>query len=321
MFRIWTERAVVEPMRSLLARRADIIGSGADFPDDPTRNIGNADGVIASARVQYNGLLFDRAPQLRVISRTGIGIDNIDVPEATRRGIAVCSTPDGPTVSTAEHTITLMLSVAKQVKRMERALRERATRDFFSYHQGLEMSGLTLGLVGLGRIGRRVAHIAGALGMRVTAFDPFVGEEEMRLLNIRKATSIEDALRDADIVSIHLPLTPDTRHLMNADRFAMMKDGAIFLNAARGGLVDEGALIAALDSGHLAGAGLDVFDPEPPPPDHPLLNRDNVTATPHIAGVTVASKKRMWEMAIDNAIAVLEGRQPGYIVNPEVLKP
>ncbi|MBM3263237.1 MAG: hydroxyacid dehydrogenase [candidate division Zixibacteria bacterium] len=319
MFRLWTERAIPAPMRELLEQYAKHVGTGADFPDDPARTAGEAQGVIASARVQYNGVFFDRTPHLRVVSRTGVGIDNIDVSEATRRGIAVCSTPDGPTISTAEHTITLMLCVAKQVKSIERALRERSVKDFFTHYQGMELAGQTLGLIGLGRIGRRVARIASAIGMEVTAYDPYVSVEEMGQMEVQKTDSIEDVLAAGDVVSIHLPLTSETRHLMNAERFARMKQGSIFVNAARGGLVDETALVAALDAGKLAGAGLDVFDPEPPPQDHPLLHRDNVVATPHIAGVTVTSRKRMWEMAIENAIAVLEGRTPGHIVNPEVL--
>lgn len=319
MIKIWTERAVPPMIVADLLRVAEHIGAGTDHPEDRLRGIEQAQGIIASATISYDAALFEKVPHLKVISRTGIGIDNIVVADATERGIAVCSTPDGPTVSTAEHTITLLLCVAKQVKRIETALKDRRTNDFITYHQGMEVDGRTLGLIGLGRIGKRVASIAQALGMKVIAYDPFVDDNQMGQLGLVPVASIEAALAEADIVSLHLPLTPDTRHLMNAERFALMKQGALFINAARGGLVDEKALAAALDSVHIAGAGIDVFSIEPPPVGHPLLDRENVIATPHIAGITRASRERMWRMAIDNAIKVINGQRPSSIVNPEVL--
>lgn len=319
MIKIWTERAVPPMVLPELLRLAEHIGAGTDHPEDRLRGVERAQAIIASATIAYDAAFLEKVPNLKVISRTGIGIDNIVVADATARGIAVCSTPDGPSVSTAEHTITLMLCVAKQIKRMEKALLERTTNDFVSYHQGMELDGRILGLIGLGRIGKRVATIAQALGMTVVAYDPFIDTNQLVALGLTAVDSIEAVLTTADVVSLHLPLSPETRHLMNADRFALMRPGALFVNAARGGLVDEQALISALDSGRLAGAGLDVFSPEPPPVGHPLLGRENVVATPHIAGITLASKERMWRMAIDNAIKVVTGERPSSIVNPEVL--
>lgn len=320
MFRIWVERAIPPSVVPLFEASAEVLGPSIATPDDPLSALPGAQAIIAGARIRYDGAFMDRVPTLRVISRTGIGVDNVVIPDATARGIAVCNTPDAPTVSTAEHTVTLMLSVAKQVKRMERALRTQQNTDFFSMYEGLEVHGLQLGLVGIGRIGGRVAVIAQTLGMRVTAYDPYVGPDRAAALGITPAASLDEVLQTSDVVSLHVPLTPDTRKMMNTGRFARMKPGAIFINAARGGLVDEAALLDALERGHLRGAGLDVFDPEPPAPDNPLLHRDDVTATPHVAGVTTAGKERMWRLALDNALKILCGERPDGILNPEVLE-
>lgn len=321
MYRIWAERTMPLSARPMIEGVAELLGPATATPDAPLIALPGAEAVIAGAAIRYDGAFMDQVPTLRVISRTGIGIDNIAIPDATARGVAVCNTPDGPTISTAEHTVTLMLSVAKRVKSSEHMLRARTTRDFVTAYQGMEVYGLRLGLVGLGRIGSRVAAIAAALGMSVAAYDPFIAPDRAQALGIDLAASLEDLLKTSDIVSLHAPLTPGTRRLMNAERFALMKRGALFINAARGGLVDEAALLDALERGHLQGAGLDVFDPEPPPQDHPLLSREDVVATPHIAGVTIAGRERMWRMALTNALQILRGEQPEHIINPEVLNP
>jgi D-3-phosphoglycerate dehydrogenase len=190
--------------------------------------------------------------------------------------------------------------------------------NFHSEYNGLELYERRLGLIGMGRIGSRVAKIALALGMSVVGFDPFISAERANELGVELAPTLEAALHTADIVSLHLPLTPETRGLINAERLAQMKPGAILINAARGGLVDEAALFDALESGHLWGAGLDVFDPEPPSADHPLLARDDVIATPHIASGTGVGQDRLWHTAITQALQVLRGERPPHLVNPEV---
>ena len=320
MFRVWTERSIPAAIQPMF-EGVTPLGPGSATPEDPLSALVDAQGVIAGGTTRYDAAFMDRAPGLKVIARTGIGIDNVDVPEATSRGVAVCNTPDGPTISTAEHTITLMMNVAKQVKRYDRALRESEDRDLVSVYQGSELNGLHLGLVGLGRIGSRVATIARALGMSVTAYDPFVDTDRIKALGVEPAISFEAILEKSDVISLHIPLIDDTRRLMNADRFGLMKKGAIFLNIARGGLVDEKALLSSLESGHLGGAGIDVFDPEPPPPDHPLLHRDDVIATPHIGGITIAGRVRMWKMAVTEVLRVLRGERPVHVANPEVLPP
>jgi D-3-phosphoglycerate dehydrogenase len=318
LFGLWFERALPVAFEPFLDGSARSIGSASATPENALSALSEAEGIIASAKIRYDGSLMDRAPRLRVISRTGIGYDNVVVPEATARGIAVCNAPDGPTVSTAEHAITLLLAVAKRIKRAERSLHSGEKIDFFNVHDGVELNGLNLGLVGLGRIGRRVAHVASALGMRVAAYDPYLSEKSAGNEGIRLVSSLDALLESADVVSIHVPLTNETRSLINAARIRQMKRGAILINTARGGIVDEQALLGALESGHLSGAGLDVFETEPPRPDHPLLCRHDVLCTPHIAGVTVASKERLWRTAIAQAIQVLKGERPTHLVNPEV---
>ena len=319
MIRLWTERSISDVIEPDLVSKMDLIGSGTDTPENPLQVVSGAQAIIAGASIDYNGQFMDKVPDLKVISRTGIGIDNITISDATDRGIAICNTPDGPTISTAEMAITLMLNTAKKVKAYHNAMCSQPQQDFISAYQGLEVNGLMLGLIGLGRIGSRVAGIAKALGMKVYAYDPFITDEHAQNLGIERASSLEWVLSRADVISLHLPLTTDTYQLMNTDRFNLMKRGAILINAARGGLVDESALIQALDTEHLMGAGLDVFDPEPPEVGNPLLQRENVITTPHLAGVTGAGKERMWRMAIENIMAVMHGIKPENIINPEVL--
>jgi D-3-phosphoglycerate dehydrogenase len=254
---------------------------------------------------------------LRVISRTGIGLDNITIPEASRRGIAICHTPSGPTISTAEHAIALLLATAKALPQTTRAMRERRG-DLFNEYRGVELDGLCMGIVGLGQIGSRVARFAQAIGMRVIAFDPLVEPALATELGVTLVPTLDDLLAASDAVSLHAPLTPETTNMIDARRIAGMRKGAILINTARGGLVDETALADALEAGHLRGAGLDVFDPEPPSPDNPLLQRDDVIATPHIAGATEAGRDRLWRLAIAQALQVLANERPDGLANPEV---
>lgn len=318
MYRIWFERALPTAYAHLLNGVAEALGPASATADTPLVALQDAQAVIAAARIQYDGALMDQAPELRVIARMGIGVDNVDLAAATARKIAVCNVPDGPTTSTAEHTVMLILATVKQLPRMNQAWGSGRKIDFFNTYDGFEVYGLCLGLIGLGRIGAYVARVARALGMRVVGYDPFVSAENATELGVEVAPTLEAVLGVADIVSLHLPLTPATRHLVNAERLAQMKPGAYLINTARGGLVDEAALLDALERGHLRGAGLDVLDSEPPEPKNPLLSRDDVIVTPHIAGVTTASRERLWQMAIVQALQVLRGERPPHLLNPEI---
>jgi phosphoglycerate dehydrogenase-like enzyme len=283
--------------------------------DDPDAGLAGAVAVLAGQR-RYDAAFMDLAPELLVIARTGIGYDTVDVAEATRRGIAVCNAPEAPTISTAEHAAALILAVTKRLPQAATALREGSGGGYFAAHSGIELDGKVLGLVGFGRIGRRLATIARGLGMSVVVCDPFLDASAIPA-GVTRVDSLAELLATADVVSVHVPLTDASRGLFGAAEFASMKPGAVFVNTARGGLVDQDALLAALESGHLFGAGLDVTSPEPLPPDHPLLRREDVVVTPHVASATREGKERMFRVAFDQAMAVLEGRRPEFLVNPE----
>ena len=308
---VWFERTVLADLRPDVERRAVVLGPSTT--EDPLAGIDRATGAVVGVR-RIDAATMDSAPSLLVVARTGIGVDSVDVAEATRRGIAVCNAPDGPTISTAEHAVALMLAVCKRVEQSQVRLRSGET-GLYARHEGMELADRTLGLVGYGRIARRVGGAARGLGMQVEIFDPYLDEAPA---DVAVADSLDGLLSEADVVSVHLPLTDDTARLFDARRFARMRPGAVFVNTARGGLVDHSALEAALDRGHLFGAGLDVTDPEPLPPDHPLLHRDDVVVTPHVASATAAGKRRLFMSAFEQTIQALDGERPPHIVNPEV---
>jgi D-3-phosphoglycerate dehydrogenase len=230
----------------------------------------------------------DAANRLRVIGRAGVGVDNIDVAAATARGLVVMNAPDGNTMTTAEHTLALLMSLARRIPQAAESLKSgRWERKSFI---GVELQGKTLGIIGLGRIGRVVASRARSLGMNIIAYDPFIQPEHARDLEVETA-SLDDVFSRADFLTIHTPLTADTRGLVGRDAFARMKRGVRIINCARGGLIDEGALLEAIKEGKVTGAALDVFEEEPPPPDHPLIMRDEVIATPHLGASTAEAQE------------------------------
>ena len=321
MHRIWSERPIPSRLLPLLGDDVKVSGAARDTPDDPFEKLPGSHAVIAAAWIRYDASFMDRVPTLRVISRSGIGYDNIDVEVATARGVAVCNAPEAPSLATAEHTIAMMFAVTKHLKWADRALARGEVVDFFTLNRAVDITGRKLGLVGLGRIGGLVAGMASGLGMRVCAYDPYISAKRAEELGIERAPSLDDLLSSADVVSLHLPLTAKTRHLMNAARLKQMKPQSYLVNCGRGPLVDEAALLEALESGHLSGAALDVFEREPPPADHPLLQRDDVIATPHIASATAEGKDRLWQTAIVQAVQVLRGERPDHLVNPDVWHP
>ncbi len=311
MARIWFERVPPPGALVRLAGVADVIEHGPGFA-----GIEAADAVIAGSLV-YDADVIASAVRAMVISRTGIGVDRVDLDAATRAGIVVCNTPDAPTVSTAEHTWALILAVAKRLDRI-RARAAAAEPRLYATNDAVELAGKTLGVVGFGRVGRRVADVGRAFGMEVVAYDPFVPDEVFAAARVGRMSDLGGLLGVADVVTLHLPHTPETRRLVDRGFLAAMRDGAILVNAARGELVDHDALCDALEAGRLLGVGLDVTVPEPLPGDHPLLHRDDVVVTPHVATATDRGRLRLVEAAVANALAVLGGRRPDSIVNPEV---
>ena len=319
---VWTVRPLRPEATALLDGLATIFTSVASTRGDwPSEAAGvGANVIIVSGATFVTGAEMDRiGPHLRVIARPGIGVDRIDLDAATRRGIMVINTPDGPTESTAEHAIALMLNLCKRVTFTDNILRSgHPFPELRELPPGFEVYGAVLGLVGLGRIGSRVATIAQALGMKVLAFDPYTTPERAIALGVELVPSLEELLPRAQVVSLHCPATPETYHLVNARTLGLMPRGSYLVNCARGALVDETALLDALRSGHLAGAALDVFDPEPPMTNHPLFMLPNTICTPHIASYTSAGFLRMEVMVCQQIARILRGEQPANLVNERV---
>jgi D-3-phosphoglycerate dehydrogenase len=297
---LFFDHPLPDAYRDLIEGRAIAVG-----PDDA--ELGTAHAVLAGAKRAWNADAFALGPTMKVISRIGIGYDNVDVAAATEAGVIVCNAPDAPSVSTAEHTLMLMLAVVKnlpaQIDRAREGLPGALTGT------ALELDGTVLGLVGYGRIARRVGLAARAMGMSVLAYDPYLTEAEgCELVDLQRVFT------ESDVISLHAPAVADTRHMINTSSLAMMKPGVYLINCARGGLVDQEALLAALDSGQVAGAGLDVTDPEPLPVGHPLLHHPRVIVTPHVASATVEGRRRLYAHAIENALNVLAGRPASIVV-------
>lgn len=283
------------------------------------REIKGVEGVIVRT-APFTREIIEAADRLKVIARHGVGVDNIDVRAATERGILVINTPEANAVSVAEHTITAIGALAKRMLPMDRATR-RGDWEVRNEYQAVDLDGKVLGLVGIGRIGTMVARkAAAAFNMRVIGYDPYVQPEVAASNGITLYTDLDRVFREADVVSLHTPLTPETRGLVNEARLALMKNSAFLINFSRGGVVDEEALYKALKKGLIAGAALDVFEEEPPPPNHPLFELDNVLLSPHSAALTRECVVRMATGAARGVVEVLSGKRPQFVVNPEVLQ-
>jgi D-3-phosphoglycerate dehydrogenase len=278
--------------------------------------------VSAEAAITRNAGLnraaMEAAADLRVLGNHGIGVDPVDVAYATEIGLPIIFTPYGNVQSVAEHTVSQMMAIAKRTREADRAVRGgdydyRYTRDF------CELTDKTVAVIGFGRTGRRTAEIAkNAFSMRIIAYDPYVDRSEMTRLKMEKWDDLDPVLETADVVSLHLQLTPETRGIMSRERLFKMKKGAMLVNTARGALVDADALVEALDSGHLRGAAMDVFEKEPLPLEHPYIKAEKLVLSPHIAGATEECLERTAVQTAEQVIAVLEGKKPPHLVNPEV---
>ncbi len=298
---IHVDRPVVDDDLVYVDGRAQLVGPGDD-------TLAGVAAAVIGIGHRWDARRFASFPDLRVVSRMGIGYDNVDVNAANAAGVVVCNSPDAPTVSTAEHTMALMLAITKQIPvQRDRSIRGQGGP---AVATALELDGATLGLVGLGRIARRVAKAGLALGMTVIASDPALAESPVEGVRM---VEFGELLRLADVVSLHAPAVAATRHMIDGSALVSMKSGAYLVNCARGWLVDQDAVVDALDSGQLAGVALDVSEPEPLPIGHALLGRDDVIVTPHVASSTGAGRRRLFEHAVDNAIAVLLG-MPATIV-------
>lgn len=277
--------------------------------------LGDADGALTLLTDRIDGVVLDRHPNLKVVSNFAVGYDNIDANAATERGVLVCNTPDVLTAATADHTWALLMSAARRIPESMEYVREGKWRTWGPLLLlGQEISGATLGIIGLGRIGKEVARRASGFGMRVLAHDEYQ-DHDFASRNSIEYTDLDTVLREADFVTLHVALTPETRHLIGAAEFAKMKPTAILINASRGPVVNTDALVAALQSGEILAAALDVTDPEPLAADHPLVNMDNCIVVPHTASATVQTRDAMATLAARNLVAGLQGDKPPASVN------
>lgn len=272
-----------------------------------------ADGVIVRSGTRITSELLHDPGRLRAIVRAGVGVDNIDVAAATRCGIIVMNTPGGNTFSTAEHTLALLLALARQIPAADASVKQGKWER--SRFVGSQLAGKTLGVVGLGRVGREVARRAAGMDMKVVGFDPFLSPDRAAQLGIEAAADLGQLLPRCDFLTVHTPLTDETRDLIGARELALLRRGSRVLNCARGGIIHEQALADALHSGHLAGAALDVFVQEPPPADHPLLRAPNVVLTPHLGASTVEAQTSVALEAAQLLIDFLSRGVVGFAVN------
>ena len=302
-----------------------LLGTGADVdvkhglkPPELLEIIGAYDALVVRSETKVTPEVVKAAKNLRVIARAGIGVDNINLEAATGAGIAVVNAPVGNTVAAAEHTMALMLALARNVPQAYQSLKQGEWKR--SAFMGIEVRNKVLGVIGLGRVGSEVCRRAQSFGMRLVGFDPFVAPDYARRLGV-ETKSLEELLEEADFITLHTPLTPSTSNLIGRRELGLLKTGARLINVARGELIDEEALLEALDSDRLAGVALDVFVSEPPAADSPLVQHPKVLATPHLGASTEEAQREVAIEAAEQVLAVLSGHPARNMVNAPVLPP
>lgn len=300
----------------VLEGKVNIIITNNGNPREIANELVEADGVIIRIGAMDRRAIL-AAPNLRVIGRPGIGVDNIDLKTATEKGIPVVITPGANTLSVAEHTVALIFAAAKDI-RFSDAETRKGNFNVRSRYQAFELERKNLGLIGFGAIGQEVARLCQCLGMKVAVYDPFVNRETVNDLKLSYYETLDNLLRESDIVSIHTPLTDKTKNLISGRELEMMKAGALLINCSRGGVVDEVELIRVLSQKRIGGAALDVFADEPLPKDHPLFQLENVILTPHMAAQTQEAASRMATRAARGVLAVLNGQKWPDVANPDV---
>ncbi|WP_028058176.1 phosphoglycerate dehydrogenase [Candidatus Solirubrobacter pratensis] len=311
-YRVLVAEKIADTGVDMLRERFDV-DLGTDWTrEELIEKIGAYHGILIRSATKLDAELIERADALKVIGRAGVGVDNVDVPAATKRGIVVANAPEANTVAAAEHTVALMLALARNIPQAHASLTSgKWERSKFG---GTEVDGKTLGVLGFGRIGQLVAIRARAFGMRVIAFDPFVSTERFRELGVEKAEEPGDVLKAGDFITLHLPKTPETQGFINAETLAQCRDGVRIINVARGPLVVDEDLKAALDSGKVAGAALDVFAQEPIT-DHPLFGYRNVVVTPHLGASTAEAQDRAGVQTAEQVVNALTGGVVSTAVN------
>ena len=290
---------------------AEVFAGRCRFVADPTdADLREAQGAIVRADVTIDTAFLDRAPRLRVVARTGVGVERVDMAAANARGIAVVVTPGAGAIAVAEGAIAMAMHLVKRLGPLTDLVRSGRWTDRGSVPVG-DLAGSTLGVVGFGRIGQHAATLGAALGMKVLAYDPVAAPPA----GVRCGT-LAELLSRSDVITLHLPLTPDTHHLVNTETLRQTKPGAILINCGRGSLIDNDAAFQALVVGRIAGIGLDVFDPEPPQ-HHPLFDHPDVVLTPHLMGLSTKATATTFTAAATGVVDVLEGREPAVVANPD----
>jgi len=278
-------------------------------------SIGNYDALLVRSGTEVTARVIDAGAKLKFIGRAGAGVDNIDTEAATRRGIIVANAPEGNTLAATEHTMAMMLSLARNIPQATASLKNGEWKR--SKFMGVELNDKILGIMGFGRIGREVAKRAQAMQMKCIAYDPFITKERAASLGV-EMVPLDELFRRADVITVHTPLIKETRHVINAETIATMRDGVRLINCARGGIIDEQALADAVASGKVAGAALDVFENEPPT-ESPLLGLDRVIVTPHLGASTVEAQKNVAVSVANQCISVLSGGAAKYVVNAPMI--
>jgi D-3-phosphoglycerate dehydrogenase len=302
--------------KALLETEARVIVSDNLTEDGIIHDAREAEGILIRLRPSATERLMSSCKRLRVLGRHGVGLDNVDLPAATRLGIPVVHAPGSNSDAVAEHAIMLMLAAAKKTIQIDRMTRKGEWSE--GRAQGIfELRGKTLGIIGVGNIGRRVAGIAGAFGMRVLGCDPYVAPEELRARGAAPV-GLDALLAQSDVITVHTPHTTETHHIINAGAVAKMKPGVVFVNTSRGKTQDERALFEGLTRGKIRAAGLDVWEEEPTPVDNPLLNLDNVVCTSHLAGVSGEANRNIAMQVAGEMLRVLRGEKPKVLGNPDL---
>ncbi len=302
--------------RALLEREVRVVVTREETEEGFLKVAAEAHGILLRSKPLCTARLMSSLRNLKVVGRHGVGLDIVDLPAATRLGIPVVHSPGSNSQAVAEHALMLMLACVKRARQIDRMTR---AGDWSARTGGnTELGGKTLGIVGIGNIGRRVAKFCGAIGMRVLAYDKYVAADEIRARGAEPVAGLEALLPQIDVLTCHTPLTSETRGMINEKTVALMKRGAIYVNTSRGGVQNEAALFEALTRGHLAAAGIDVWEEEPCPVDNPLLNLDNVIASSHIAGVTEEATLVNSLQVTSEMLRVLRGEKPKVLGNPEL---
>jgi D-3-phosphoglycerate dehydrogenase len=302
--------------RALLEKEARVVVCEDETEAGLVKTAAEAQGILFRIRPRCTESLMAACPNLKVVGRHGVGLDTVDIPAATRLGVAVVHAPGSNSQAVAEHALMLMLVSVKRTLAIDREVRGGQ----WGQNRGgnTELGGKTLGIIGVGNVGRRVAKFAGAIGMRVLGYDKYVPDDELVRRGAQPVRSLEELLPQVDVLTCHTPLTPETRHLINEKSIALMKPSAIFINTSRGPVQDERALFEALTRGKLAGAGLDVWEDEPTSRDNPILNLPNVVCSSHMAGVTREATRQAAMQVSGEMLRVLRGERPDVLVNPDV---